>query len=169
MKWMPDQPDDDEALERLRLQLRTESNDGLSLTKDLRDNPICAVEVDQTVPCVTVVWKRYSTSTQLRFVHEYILRVLKSHRMKAVLGDDTALPTIHAEDQRWLIEDWLPRAHAAGLEAAASKRPHAYFGKLAISAVHTAAPAGVKLRSFETIEDARDWLRSVRDPQSALS
>jgi hypothetical protein len=161
MSVASDHPDENEALERLRQQLQTESDDGLSLLKNIRDNPICALGVDETVPCVTVEWKRYSTSTQLRFVHEHILHVLKSHRIKAVLGDDTALPTIHSEDQRWIVEDWLPRAQAAGLRAAASKQPRAYFGKLAVSAVQAIAPAGVELRSFEKIEDARGWLQSL--------
>lgn len=134
---------------------------GQSLIKDLADNPICAIEVDQAVPCVKVVWKRYGTSAQLRFVHEHILHLLQTHRIKAVLGDDTDLPTIHAEDQRWIIENWLPRARSAGLKAAASKRPRTHLGKLAVDAVQSFAPPGVQLRSFEKVEDARDWLLSA--------
>jgi hypothetical protein len=161
MPVAPDQPHENEALERLLQQLQTESNDGLSLVTNIRANPICTLEVNEAVPCVTVVWKRYATSTQLRFVHEHILRLLKSRRLQAVLGDDTALPTIHAEDQRGIVEDWFPRAQAAGLKAAASKRPLAYFGKLAVDTVQAVAPAGLKLRSFENIDDAQVWLRSA--------
>lgn len=154
-----DQSGDDEELERLREQLRTESNDGLSLISNLTDNPICVLGVDESLSCVTVVWKRYATSAQVRFVHENILRILRSRQLKSVLGDDTALPTIHADDQRWITEDWFPRARSAGLRAAASKRPLAYFGKIAIEAVQTEAPAGLELRSFDKLEDARAWLR----------
>jgi hypothetical protein len=149
------------ALDRLRAQIQLESSDGLRLLKSLRNNPLCALSVDKSVPCVMVVWKRYVTSAQLRFVHEHILRLLIKHKMRAVLGDDTVLPTIHADDQRWIVEDWMPRAQAAGLKACASKRPLSYFGKLAIHRVHSVAPDGVELRSFERIEDARGWLQST--------
>lgn len=161
MPPVSDKPDQNDDLEYLRQQLLAESTDGSSLVKSLKNNPVCALGVDKSIPCVTVVWKRYSTSTQMRFVHEHILRLLRAHRIQAVLGDDTALPTIHAEDQRWIVEDWLPRAQEAGLRLGASKRPIGYFGKLAVDAVQAVAPAGVQLRSFERLEDARAWLRAA--------
>ena len=156
-----DQPDENEALLRLREQLQTESNDGLKLSKDVKDNPVCALTIDENVPCATVVWKRHATSTQLRFIHENILHHLTFHQLKGVLGDSTALLTIYAEDQRWIRENWFPRAQAAGLKACASKWPRSYLGKLAVEATQTGAPSGLELRSFEKFEDARDWLRSV--------
>jgi hypothetical protein len=44
---------------------------------------------------------------------------------------------IHAEDQKRIIEDWLPRAKAAGLKAAAAKVPFSFFGKLSIGIVQS--------------------------------
>ena len=161
MPIAPDQSDDNEALQHLREQLRAESTDGLRLIKDPTDNPICALGIDESVPCVTLVWKRYATSIQVRLIHENVLHLLKSHQLKGMLGDETALPTIHAEDQRWIIANWFPRAQAAGLKAGASKRPCAYLGRLAIDAMRTGAPTGLELRSFDKVEDAREWLRST--------
>lgn len=91
--------------------------------------------LDDSVPCITIVWKQYATSRQLRFIHENILQMLIRHRVSKILGDDTALPTIHAEDRVWITENWIPRARAAGLVAAASKRPEAYFGQLAVAKI----------------------------------
>jgi hypothetical protein len=42
------------------------------------------------------------------------------------------LAMIHAEDQAWVVEDWMPRAMAAGLRVAASKSPASYFGKISV-------------------------------------
>ncbi len=148
-------------LRQLREQLRAESGDGAALIDNLKDNPVCTVDVDREVPCVSVVWKRYATSTQLRYVHEQLLAVLSGCGGMAVLGDDTSLPTIHAEDQRWIAEDWLPRARAAGLRLIANKKPQAHWGRLAIHAVQKLAPPGIEFRSFDEIEAARNWLRSV--------
>jgi len=72
------------------------------------------VSIDENIPAIVVLWKGYATGTQLRFVHENILDQLRKHGMSKVLGDDTGLPTIHAEDQSWIVENWMPRAIAAG-------------------------------------------------------
>jgi hypothetical protein len=108
-----------------------------------------------------VVWKRYVTSTQLRYVHECLLRLLQVHRLSKVLGDDSALPVIHEDDRRWILEDWMPRAVALGLSAAASKASNAYFGRLAVADVQRNAPAGVQLRTFDDLEEARRWLSAL--------
>ena len=114
-----------------------------------------------------MVWKQYATSTQLRFVHESMLHLLKTHRVSRLLGDDTALPTIHSEDRQWIAENWMPRAQAVGLIAAASKSPTAYFGRLAVENVQSVAPSDICLRSFEVMEDAREWLRGLAPRESA--
>jgi hypothetical protein len=48
-----------------------------------------------------------------------------------------------------------------GLRFAASKRPDSYFGKLAVSQIQSAAPAGIECRSFEQLHEAREWLETV--------
>jgi thiamine monophosphate kinase len=68
------------------------------------------MSLDKSVPCIAITWKQYATSTQLRFVHENVLQMLMRQRVSKILGDDTALPTIHAEDRVWITEDWMPRA-----------------------------------------------------------
>lgn len=149
------------ALEEIAQKLRTDSLDSLQLLSCLNDNPICSVQVDTDVPCVTVVWKRYATSMQLRFVHENILALLKQHNLRAVLGDDTALPTIHVEDRRWITENWLPRATAAGLVVAANVKPTAPWAQAAVSSVQGILSRYMNIGSFESWENARAWLRNA--------
>lgn len=149
------------SLEQLTRLLEQESADGAALLRNIGDNPICCVSYDASVPCLVVVWRGYATSTQLRFVHERILELLEEHRVAKILGDNSGLPTVHADDQKWLIENWMPRAKAAGLRAAAAKQPVSYFGRLAINTLHSAMPAGVIARSFGQLDDARRWLETV--------
>lgn len=146
-------------LEQLRKQLESESSDGLKLLSNPEDNPICSITLDDSIPGIVIVWKRYATSTQLRFIHEQIIRLLEKHGVGKILGDDTAIATIHAEDQEWIIKDWMPRAIAAGLKAAASKIPNSYFGKLSIESIQSEVPQGLILRTFDNNADARTWLR----------
>lgn len=151
-------PEHSDSFTILRIRLANESSDSIKLLHDLKDNPICSVTFDETVPCIKVVWKRYATSTQLRFIHESILHLIQKHRVDKILGDDSALPTIAAEDQVWIAHDWMPRAVAAGLKFAGSKKSESYFGRVSVNSIQLAVPKGIVIRSFETVEDARRWL-----------
>ena len=86
---------------------------------------------------------------------------MRERRVGKILGDDTALPTIHADDRRWIAENWLPRAIAAGLTAAANKEPASHFGKVSVREVQRALSPSLLLRAFPNMEDARHWLKSA--------
>ncbi|HEY0680951.1 MAG TPA: hypothetical protein VGD45_01330 [Steroidobacter sp.] len=150
-----------ESLRQLTEVVRTESSDGARLVSNLEDNPICRVTLDAAVPCIFVTWQRYATSAQLRFVHEQMLQLLRQQGLRKILGDDSSLAVIHVDDQVWIREDWMPRAARAGLKAAASKCPYAFFGKQSVANVQSGAPSGLLLRSFDSLDEARTWLRGL--------
>jgi hypothetical protein len=150
-----------EALAGLKAALKAGSSDGRRLLEDPANNPICLVGYDADVPCVTMVWKGYATSTQFRFVHEEALRLLAAHEAHKMLGDETGLATIHSDDQKWIVENWMPRAARAGLRVSASKSPTSYFGRLSVENIRSAAKAHV-MRAFDDIRDARNWLKSYQ-------
>jgi hypothetical protein len=143
-----------------RALLSQERADADQALADLQNNPVCAVFFDAEVPCLTVVWKRYPTSAQLRSLHEKLLDLIRKHGVSKILGDDTALPAIDPEDQAWIVRNWLPRAAAAGLKAAANKNPEAHFGRVAVENFRE-AQRFLSFRSFEDFEEARRWLRNV--------
>ena len=155
------QHESDETLRELREKLRQDSGDSFRLLENFRDNPICSILHDETNHCITVVWKQYATHAQFRYIHEKLLSLICEHGVSKILGDDTALPAIPSEDRFWVIDDWFPRAMECGLRFAASKRPESYFGKLAVTHIQSAAPAGLKCQSFERLEEAREWLDTV--------
>jgi hypothetical protein len=146
---------------KLMRAVENESADGAELLRNPEDNPICGLSYDETARCVTVVWRKYATSVQLRFVHEILLQMLRQHGACKILGDDTDLPVVHAEDQKWIVEDWLPRAKEAGLEAVASSLSHTFFGKLSIASVQFKLAKEIAIRAFPNIHLAHAWLRSV--------
>lgn len=157
------QADNESAeLRRLRELLKTDSGDSLKLLQDLENNPLCSVTFDESVPCVTVSWRNYVTSTQYRFILESILSLVRKHRAHKILADDTALPIVHLEDQNWVRENWWGRALEAGLRIVATKAPEAYFGKVDVSALQASAPRDFIIRTFGNIEDARNWLSRQR-------
>lgn len=148
---------------KLMRAVESESVDGAELLRNPKDNPICRLSYDDSARCVTVIWRKYATSLQLQFVHEILLQMLRQHGARKILGDDTDLPVVHAEDQKWIVEDWLPRAKDAGLEAVASALSHTFFGKLSIASVQFRLAKEIAVRPFPNVHLAHAWLRSVPD------
>jgi hypothetical protein len=157
-------PDNADPLRGLREELRKGSRDSFQVLEDFRDNPICSIRLDEANHCIIIVWRQYATQIQFRYIHEKLLSLICEHRVNKILGDDTALPAIPSEDRFWIIDEWFPRAVQCGLRFAASKRPDAYFGRLAVSHIQSAAPAGLQCRAFEKFEEAREWLESDGPP-----
>jgi hypothetical protein len=139
-------------------KLRQDSRDSFQLLENFRDNPICSIRHDEANHCIIIVWRQYATQIQFRYIHEKLLSLICEHRVYKILGDDTALPAIPSEDRFWIIDEWFPRAVKCGLRFAASKQPEAYFGRLAVSHIQSAAPTGLQCRSFDKLEEAREWL-----------
>jgi hypothetical protein len=147
-------------VDTLRSAVAAESSDGRRVAQNPCDNPVCTMKFNATTHCLDVVWNMYATSLQLRFIHECMLDLIRTHRATGVLGDDTELGIIHADDQVWLTRDWLPRAIAAGLTAGASKAPATFFAEQSVRRIQASAPSGVRLGSFRDLSDARAWLLS---------
>ena len=154
-------PKNSGPLRELWEKLRQDSRDSFPLLQDFRDNPICSIMHDEANRCIIVVWRQYATQIQFRYIHEKLLSLICEHRVCKILGDDTALPAIPAEDRFWIIDEWFPRAVECGLRFAASKRPDAHFGRLAVSHIQSAAPVGLQCRCFERLEEAKEWLGAV--------
>ena len=150
-----------DPLRELWEKLRQDSRDSFRLLQNFRDNPICSIMHDEGNHCIVVVWRQCATQIQFRYIHEKLLSLICEHRVFKILGDDTALPAIPSEERFWIINEWFPRAVECGLRFAASKRPDAHFGRLAVSHIQSAAPAGLKCRCFEGLEEAKEWLETV--------
>lgn len=155
---------DESVLDGLQHRLATESSDGRALAENLEDNPICTVCYDPSVPSLLVRWRSYATSAQIRYIHECLIRLIRKHRVSKILGDDFDLVSIAAIDQHWIAREWMPRAIAAGLRTVASVKPRAYFGQTSVNNILSFLPAGLAIRSFESLREARDWLRGVYRP-----
>jgi hypothetical protein len=155
------------SLAELKRIIENESIDGIHLLNSPHDNPICSLAYDESIPCVAVVWRKYATSAQLRFIHEIILSMLTQHAADRILGDDSDLPIVHAEDQKWIVEDWLPRARAAGLKAVATAVSLTFFGKVSIGSIHSKLAKEIAIKDFHNIHSARTWLGSLGPQQLA--
>src|SRR3712207_1699913 len=95
----------------------------------------CTVGYDSDVPCVIMTWRGYATSREFREANERILGVLSERGATKLLGDIKEFVLIGADDQHWLISNWIPRAMQVGLRTVALVTPVFYFNRVAIESV----------------------------------
>jgi hypothetical protein len=152
------------SLDKLRHLVARESVEGRALANNLGDNPVCTVRYHRDVPCISVQWKAYATSSQLRYIHECLIRLLEKHGVSKILGDDAGLVGIAVADQRWILQDWIPRAMAAGLKSAVCIKPRAPFGQTCVNRIVSSLPPDLAVRSFDGLEEGLSWLRDEYQP-----
>jgi hypothetical protein len=121
------------------------------------DETDCAVAFDEGNGCVTMTWRGYRSSAAFRAANERVLAALAEHGARRLLGDIEALGAIAPADEAWLVEDWIPRAVAAGLDRAALVTP-AFDVRHAPVLLVGERLSSPMLRYFDELDAARAWL-----------
>ena len=120
----------------------------------------CTVEYDESVPCVVMTWTAYRPGPPFRAANEAVLARVLEERATRILGHIEAVQITDAADQRWLAEDWLPRAAAAGLRYAALVTPAFELEHAPVRLVGESLPQPLELEYFDDVDAARAWLRA---------
>jgi hypothetical protein len=79
------------------------------------------------------------------------------------LADLSKMEVIAQEDQRWLDEEWFPRAAQAGVKYIAMVRPEKVISQISVRRV-TGKVGGLEIETiyFDSPEKAKDWLESKK-------
>jgi hypothetical protein len=97
--------------------------------------PYGTVLVDSTVPCVITQWHRFANKTEFIALQEVALAYFEQHSTPGQpwgwVGDVRHMGAIPEEAQRWLQDEFNPRALAAGLHTVSVVMAESIFGKIA--------------------------------------
>lgn len=122
---------------------------------------VCSISFDPGIPCIELTWHGYATSKQFRQIAEQQLAAMQAKQVSKVLDDHQHMLIVCAEDQQWVMADWLPRALAAGYQALAIIPSDDYFNKVATQNVVSQIQRDVlEIRHFQDREDAKAWLKT---------
>lgn len=125
------------------------------------DSQVYNIYFNSHLDAVVMEWDGYANSRQFREGTEEMLRILKQFRASRVLGDIADMVLIGMEDQKWLEEDFLPRAIGAGFRSIAMVRPSSYFNKVAVESVsYKVDKEKLNIQFFNNREEAEDWLKT---------
>ncbi len=129
------------------------------------DTPHALVQWDSATRCVHLEWRNFVFGEEYRKVVDTVLKALTQHKGSKILSDSRKMKAIPQEDQDWLMKDWVPRSAKAGLKHSAVVLPISTLGQMSLQRLSQVG-TGKKLVStdgtsyFETIEDAKKWLKS---------
>ena len=111
---------------------------------------------------VLVEWKDWADSQEYRAAHETILMAIRENHASKNLIDATHAKVVSESDQKWLIENWIPRAVAAGRRSTAVVMPKSALGRTISENIDKRTSASrTTVEYFETAADAAAWLSTV--------
>jgi hypothetical protein len=135
------------------------------------DTSYAFVQWDDANRFVLLEWRDFTYGEEYRLALEKVLEALDKHHSNKLLADARKMRAIPQEDQDWLMKNWVPRSVKIGLKHSAIVIPKTTHGQLSLQQLAKAASGSKRLVStdgssyFETIEEAKKWLRSL--PENA--
>jgi hypothetical protein len=120
---------------------------------------VCTVSWDGDIPAVVMIWNGYATSKEFRSANETVLNMVAEKRASKLLGDITQFKLIGGDDQKWLNDNFIPRAIETGLRHVALTSPSYYFNQIAVETVSQRIdPSRLAVQQFSDWQQARSWL-----------
>src|SRR6266576_4554958 len=126
------------------------------------DTPYILIRWDGHGPWVYVKWRAWANSSEYRAAQEVVLLALRENHGSRNLIDSTDRKVFSEEDQKWLLENWMPRAAAAGRRWTAIVLPKTALGRtIAENLDRHPQSKKINVKLFENVEDAIAWLSTV--------
>ena len=126
------------------------------------ETPYILIRWDAEGPWVYVKWKAWANAAEYRAAQEVVLVAIRENQASRHLIDSTDRRVLTGDDQRWLVEDWMPRAVAAGRRWTAIVLPtSALVRTIEENIDRYPRPNLVMVEHFETVDDAAAWLSTV--------
>jgi len=126
------------------------------------DTPYILIRWDGEGPWVYVKWRAWANSSEYRAAQEVVLLALRENHGSRNLIDSTDRKVFSAEDQKWLLENWMPRAAAAGRRWTAIVLPKTALGRtIAENLDKHPQSKKINVKLFENVDDAIAWLSTV--------
>jgi hypothetical protein len=136
-----------------------------SMVKPFFKDEYATLELDDSIPCIKLTLEglpRYSEHYQ--FVQqkriELIKQEIRNYPKLHMLTDSRMAGPVLDEDINYFKQHVMPEMEKIGIRYLAVVMPASKFTRLAIKEMEEGA-AVMKVRNFESIREARSWLRKM--------
>ena len=129
----------------------------------LFDKPFCRVYFHSDLHVVHLDWNGYATPEQFMEACDFSLNVLVERKATKMIADNSKVSVVSAENQRWLIEDWFPRAVEEGFQYSAVIQSNRDTVKSALQLiVSQISNKHVIVQYFDGLSPAKAWLAKAK-------
>ena len=130
--------------------------------KTYLDTPYACVRWVGSGSWVRVEWRAWANNSGYRAAHEAVILALRENHAARNLIDAREARVVSEDDQRWLIESWIPRATATGRRWTAVVMPTRPLAKTISENIDKRPRLNLtKVEYFATVEQAAAWLSAV--------
>jgi hypothetical protein len=130
---------------------------------DLFENEYVRLSIDESVPCLEWIGKKYMPSEAFRTSEEKSLQLYRESKKKYPqlewLVDARDIGVVSSQDMQWVIDKILPRFALAGLTKEGFVVPKSAIGKMTVKNYISAAGKTIEMKVFDTVEAAKNWLK----------
>lgn len=119
------------------------------------------VSWDDMIKSVILQVDRYVEGDEFRRAADSTVRLLERRSGCKLLTNSREMKALPQDDQRWVDEDWRPRAMAVGLRYNAIVIPKSSIAQMTVDSMAKKLPPGVvEFAYFSDMEEAKAWLHS---------
>ena len=125
----------------------------------------CDIFYNEDLHIVQSVWKGvYAEGETLRKIFNELIHALESKKASIIIADAREMLIINQNDQQWTINDWYPRAIAAGFRYQGLILSKDTFNELTVKRISKEYDeALITTQYFNSPSDALDWVREIRE------
>lgn len=115
-----------------------------------------------TLPCIVMKWRGNPTSKEFREGTEKMLELLKMKKFTKVIGDVKHMELILAEDQEWVLKEFLPRALKEGFRVMAFINSDEYLTNVIVeNMAYRIKLENMNFGFFNDYQTAEDWIKTT--------
>jgi hypothetical protein len=130
----------------------------------LFDNEFVTLSIDESVPCLEWIGKKYMPSEEFRASEEKSVKFFLMYKGKYPLleyfVDARKIGPISPQDTKWIVEELLPKLVAAHLKREAFVIPVSAVGKMIVKNYGSNAGAMIEVKTFDAVDAAKEWLKT---------
>jgi hypothetical protein len=129
----------------------------------LFDNEFVTLSIDESVPCLEWIGKKYMPSEEFRASEERSVKYFLMNKGKyphlEYFVDARDIGPISPQDTAWIVDELLPKLVAAHLQKEAFVIPSSAVGKMVVRNYGNRAGEMIEIKMFDTVEAAKEWLK----------
>jgi len=120
------------------------------------------IEYDEASGAVVGELLEFVEGEDFREYMDEIITVVEEKQATKVIGDTSQFEAaLTQEDQGWSVQDWAPRAEAAGVDYMALVMPSDVVAKMSVDSIVEMADDSLERELFSDIEEAKSWLADL--------